>query len=428
MNETILKQNKEYNLKLYPIYKAISWDLLFYYAICFLFLSQIKGFSASEIIFIDAFYPIFKFIFIIPCNLLINKLGDKKSLIIGNYMVAFNMLIFILSKSIPLFILSNFFSAVGFNLKNITEGNILYSSIPKTEHRNSKYSKIEGNGASYYFYIDAITALFTGFLFLINGYLPMILCFILTIFSIFLSYKFKEANPINTNKSSVLKSELSSIRQGFKFIFKSNRLRHLILFAAVFNGILATIINLRSSIFTDINLPSQYFGIFYAVLQIISGITSANSLWFHNRYKNNTLKKLVMPFCISMIIIGICTLETFYINYIVCIIILLIMFIIQAISKGPYQTLIKTYLNSFASHSMRTKITSAFDFCYGIVRTIISFICSALLGIVSTSYVFVLLGCLLTAFFVILLDKMKYTVGLNPTQYNKKDIEFTEVH
>ena len=114
MNETILKQNKEYNLKLYPIYKAISWDLLFYYAICFLFLSQIKGFSASEIIFIDAFYPIFKFIFIIPCNLLINKLGDKKSLIIGNYMVAFNMLIFILSKSIPLFILSNFFSPLLF--------------------------------------------------------------------------------------------------------------------------------------------------------------------------------------------------------------------------------------------------------------------------------------------------------------------------
>ena len=32
----------KYNSKLYPIYKAISWDLLFYYAISFLFLTRNK--------------------------------------------------------------------------------------------------------------------------------------------------------------------------------------------------------------------------------------------------------------------------------------------------------------------------------------------------------------------------------------------------
>lgn len=37
--QDIIKAQK-YNIKLYPIYKAVSWDLLFYYAIYFVFLTR----------------------------------------------------------------------------------------------------------------------------------------------------------------------------------------------------------------------------------------------------------------------------------------------------------------------------------------------------------------------------------------------------
>lgn len=427
MNETILKQNKEFNLKLYPIYKALSWDLLFYYAISFLFLTQTKGLSASDVLLTDAFHTIFRFVFMIFCNIIINKIGEKKALILGNVFVAISIGLLILPGAVPLVIISNFFSAVGYNLKGITESNVLYSSVPKTENRNSNFSKIDGKGSSYYYYIDAITSLSTGFLFIINGYLPMLLCLLLTIFSTYLSCKFKDVDATQ-NTTSSLKSELRDIKQGFKFIFKSNRLRHLILFNAVLTAILSSLPSLRSSILTDINLPSQYFGILIAILQVVSGIASAQSQWFHKKYRNRALQKLSIPYCFSLIVIGFCVASISSIGYIPCAIILFAMFIVQTVIKGPYYTLIKTYLSSFASHTMRTKILSVSDLSHGIARTILSLICSALLEITTTAYVFIIIGCLLTIFLVLLLDKMRHTVGLKPEEYSKKDIEFTEVH
>lgn len=39
--------NMSYNMKLFPIYKALSWDTLFYYAIEFLFLTRCKKIICS---------------------------------------------------------------------------------------------------------------------------------------------------------------------------------------------------------------------------------------------------------------------------------------------------------------------------------------------------------------------------------------------
>ena len=50
---------EERNIKIYPAYKMLSWDLLFYYSINFIFLTQIKGISASNVLFAEACYPVF---------------------------------------------------------------------------------------------------------------------------------------------------------------------------------------------------------------------------------------------------------------------------------------------------------------------------------------------------------------------------------
>ena len=38
------------NIKLFPIYKMISWDFLFFYTIDFLFLTQIKNIEAADVV------------------------------------------------------------------------------------------------------------------------------------------------------------------------------------------------------------------------------------------------------------------------------------------------------------------------------------------------------------------------------------------
>lgn len=204
MNEQTLIQNKKYNVKLFPLYKAISWDLLFYYAISFLFLTNTKGISAADVLFVDAFYPIFKFILQIPNTAIVNKLGNRLSLILGNIFVAASILLWILADGMTILILSQFLSALGFSLKSLTETNLLYDSIEKSDKRNDIFSKIDGKSSSYYYYIDAITSLITGFLFVINGYLPMLLCFGLCILSTLLSFSFKEVEKTKSEKISIL--------------------------------------------------------------------------------------------------------------------------------------------------------------------------------------------------------------------------------
>lgn len=214
MNEQTIIQNKKYNVKLFPIYKAISWDLLFYYAISFLFLTQVKRLSASDVLFVDAFYPIFKFVLQIPCTFLINKLGNRKCLIIGNLTVASSILALILSNNMIILIFSQFLSALGYALKNLTETTLLYDSIENGSKRNDLFSLIDGKGSSYYYYVDAITSLTTGFLFVFNGYLPMLICFFLCLASTTLSLKFKDVIVVKKEVSKIsLKTNLSDIKE-----------------------------------------------------------------------------------------------------------------------------------------------------------------------------------------------------------------------
>lgn len=123
--------DEKINIKLYPIYKMFSWDLLFYYAIIFLFLTQVKGISASDVLLGESLYPLFKFIFQIPVTWFIDRFGKRKSLIVGNIFVALSILTFIFTLNFSFVVIAQFFSAIGYVLKGTAESNILYDSIPR---------------------------------------------------------------------------------------------------------------------------------------------------------------------------------------------------------------------------------------------------------------------------------------------------------
>ena len=84
--ETLIRKN---NMKIFPWYKMFAWDLLFFYSISFLFLVDIKGLTAAQVILVDAFYPLFKFILQPFCTIIIDKVGKRNSIIFGNWMIIF---------------------------------------------------------------------------------------------------------------------------------------------------------------------------------------------------------------------------------------------------------------------------------------------------------------------------------------------------
>ena len=77
-----LIRHKKKNVRLFPLYKMVSWDLLFYYPIIFLFLTQVKGFSPAQVLFSDAFYTLSNTLWQIPVTRLVDRVGKKNALIV----------------------------------------------------------------------------------------------------------------------------------------------------------------------------------------------------------------------------------------------------------------------------------------------------------------------------------------------------------
>lgn len=418
------KAKEEKNMRIYPIYKMLSWDLLFYYSINFIFLIQIKGISASDVLLGEACYPIFKVILLIPLTALINKIGKKNSLILANSVNALSILSYIIAKDLTFVIIGQLLSAIAFDIKGVVETNMLYDSLPKNEKRGQIFSKIDGKGLSWYYYADALSSVASGFLYIVNGYIPLVLCLTCCLISVILSFKFEDIQQ--SVEITNTKQYIKDLKHSFKYMIQSNRLKYLFAFGAMFSAILGVLVSLRSGILEQIEIPEQYFGIIFAGLGVMSGITAKNQNKIHNKFTNKTLAVISLPTVFSCIIAGFCVLGNF--NKIITLSILILIFLVQFLSKGAFYTLIKRYLNNFTTSSLRNKITSAYNLVESIARALVALSASYLLKITTASNSMLFLGCIVTILIVLLLDGMRNKVGLKPEEYSKKDIKFLELH
>lgn len=300
---------------------------------------------------------------------------------------------------------------------------MLYDSLEKNEKRGITFSKIDGKATSLYYYIDGISSVISGFLFAINGYLPLIFCLLITIVSVIISINFEEID--NTKEKVKITKEFTDLIKSLKNIFASSRLRNLLVFGTVFSGILSVLVTLRSSILSDIGVSSQYFGIIFAILGIISGISAKNQHRLHNKFRNKTLASLTLPVVISCIFLGLwCNMG---LNYITTLVVLLGIFIIQYIAKGPFYTLIRQYLNNFTTSSLRNKISSSYNMLESLFRFAISLFASFLLRYTTTANTLTIIGCIATVVIVLMLDNMRTKVGLKPEEYKEKDTKILEL-
>ena len=244
------------------------------------------------------------------------------------------------------------------------------------------------------------------------------------------AFKFKTyENPkekVKLEESGSFKAYFKDLKIAFKNIFNSNRLKALFLCSGMFAALFAIRSSIASSLFTEIGIKEEYFGIIFAILTIFSAVASNFQNYFHKKLKNRVLTYFSLVFSLSLIGIGFVSLYSR--NFTFTVIMVLIFYAVQYIIKGPYYTLQKRYLNSFSSSSMSTKIYSANTLVESLFSTVMCYIASLLLGFTSTIYAVIIIGLTFLLIFIWLLDYMKDKIGLNPEEYKKSDINFTEVH
>lgn len=423
-------KQKKYNCRLFPIYKMFSWDLLFYYAVSFLFLTQVKKLSAPDVLLVDALYRIFQLISQIPSINIAETFGMRKSIIVSNILVTLSIFIILLSQNLTHIILANAIMGFGYSLKELCDSILLRECITNKEHPGTAFTNIDGKGSSYYYVFDAITTISCGFLFVFNNYLPMCLCLGMCLISTLLAFKFKSYQDLNlkhkVNKNGSYINYIKDLKIAFKNILKSHRLKALLLFSGMFAAILSLRSTIASSLFTEIGIKEEYFGIIFAVLTILSSISTKRQNFFHKTLKNKVLTYFSLIFSGSFIIIGLVSLFSNNFSFIITVV--LVSFALQYIIKGPYYTLLKRYLNSFSSSTMSTKIYSVNALIQSLCSGIMCYFASLLFEVTTTKFAISILGCVFFIVFILVLDYMRDKIGLKPEEYKKSDISFTEVH
>lgn len=418
VEDKILKYKKQKNIELYKLYRMFSYDLLFYYAIIYLFLTIQKGITASQILQFDAFYIFFKFLTQIPSTILIQKIGKRKSIIVANFIVAIHALVIIFATNFNMLLWSQFLCAFGFVIKATCETDLLYDSIEHGEKRGSTFAKIDGKATSRHYYIEAISAIVSGFLFVLNTYIPMILCFLTLLTTAVISVKFEDIQ--GKLKKNKIGDEFKNLKYSIKNIFKSKRLKSLLIYNGLMVAMIKILQNLRNTVLLEVGMPKQYFGIIFAILGIISGIATRNQDKIHKKYRNKTLTFLAFPTAISCLLLGIILMLK--LDSRISIPIIFIIFSIQYIMKGPYNVIIKRYFNNFTDSQKRVKIATVNNLIENLIASILMFGASFILGILPVDYTLIIIGCISVISTVLLLDYMRDTVGLKMEQYGKKEI------
>ena len=423
MNNTEEIQNKKINARLYPIYKMLSWDLLFYYSIIFLYLVQAKNFSASQVMLGEAFFTASCFVLQIPIGLLVDKIGKKRSLVIANICMCLFSFILLIIQNFNQLLIGYFIDAIGYVLRTVCETNILYDSLPIGKRRGNLYSEIDGIGASRYYVVDAITSLIAGYAFVLNPYLPIIFCFIANIISTILATRFRSIKLQNeqVEVKEGVREYFRQLGEAIRFTKKSKRIFCLLLYFGLVSGLIYNLTTFRSSVLEGISIPEHYFGIIFAISQMVAAICAKAQIFIHKRFRNKTLAVLGIPLTISCIIIGflamIGTSTTFKV-------IIVILFVFQGAIKGAYNVLIYRYLNNFTNRKIRTKLATIRNMFYNISSILISLFGAMLLNYTDSANTIIIVGCMMTILIILLLEYMRGKVGLKPEQYKKEDLKY----
>lgn len=317
--------------------------------------------------------------------------------------------------------IAEFMSALTFSLKDVAEPSLLNVSIPKTEKRGKIYSKIEGKGKAHYHYLDAITAVLSGFIYAINPYLPLILSIGISGIACLVSLLFEEIEEENEKIEEIsVKEQITDIKDSFKYIVKSKRLRSLMLYSGITWGFMTLMKEYRESILKDIGASSQIMGVISAVLGIAAGIASKKQVEFHNIFRNHSLSVIIISCSITMILMG--GIVVGGIPFWIALILIVLLGIIQKSDGAMSSILVDRYLGNFTNKEMISKIYAANSIARNLFRMIIGMAGSWLIGATTSANAMLFAGIIFLSISFMLIIYMKSRVGLKPEEYSKEEI------
>lgn len=418
-------QMRKRNMKLFPTYKKIANDYLFYYTIDFLFLTQIKNISPADVVLSTSIKSLFGIFLQIPSNIIVEFLGRKNSIILGNILNCLYMTMFMMCGNLFDLILAKFVSSLAWSIKHIAEPSLLNTSIPPSKYKSKIFAKINAKGTMGYYIMGALSRMIAGFLFGINGYLPIICSLCVLIISSIISMFYIEPIKKQKNKELHIGKQIKDIGDGFRFIIKSERLKALILASALIGGLLNILLDYQTSLWQEVKVPAYLIGFTAAIISLSSAYASKKQQDFHNKFRNKTIMIIGLMASIGTLIAGISGLKAEQFSFLLVIIAL--SFIVSRFAHGMYNTIMDRYFRNFTNKDIDTKIFAVKNLFTNMFSTVAGLMASFLLDKMSTAYCMIIVGTVFTIIYILMGKYMKTRVGLKPEEYSEQERKYDEL-
>ena len=377
------------NIKIFPFFRALSCDILFVWTISTIYLTEYKGMSYSQALYLDSIVMLSAVAIQFPISKLIEKIGIYASNLIGGFCYLFFVVAYIFVPSLEfgnfyyyIFVLLQVVFAVGLCIKNVADTDVILSTLKALKKRN-EYNYYEGKGNYYYHIFEAIASILAGYLFIIKpeifkGMLPFIASAIALIVFIILSIFIK---PVKDNNESY---QLENIvipkykqKQSIKTFFSDKFIISIFILTFLFWGLMSQYMMLGKIFYQDSGvLPIEYIGYVVAISKIFGAFSCKYQFKFDLKFGI----KNVIIFCVTAIL----TFAIYSLSYLlwgksslISFIIIIFIFFIQAALRAPFLIFLRNYITICTNPASQNKLLSIFSVAqtlgYGLIGLLFAF-------------------------------------------------------
>jgi len=361
------------NINKMYLLKAVKWFMIIMPIIVLFF--EEHGLSLTQIMILQATYSLFVALFEIPSGFFADVYGRRISLFYGSIFIFLGYLIFSFFSGFNEFLIAEILLGIGGSLISGADSAILYDTLLELK-QDEDYTKIEGKSYGIGNISEGFAGVLGGFLAISSIDLPVYVQTVVMFFSIPITYSLVE--PKSSYKlAKNFNSILLVVKETFLY---HNKLKWYIIYSSAMGVGTLSIAWFVQPFLLELDTPLVYYGIIWASLNIIAGVTSYYSYIFKN---SNLLIYISFIMIISLISLGI-NISVYGFLFIVFIYII----------RGIITPNLRNLININSTSERRATVLSLRSFMIRISFALIAPVLGYITDIYSISYVFYILALL----------------------------------
>jgi MFS family permease len=297
-------------------------------------------------------------VFDVPTGAMADRIGRKKSILVGSALMAISLCIYVIGTSFIMFILAEVTFSLGASFKSGADSALIYDSL-KMLGRENEFQAIEGRARAYSLYAQGLGAILASFVYEINVNLPLLISVGFMVVTMIIALCFKDA-PIEEKDGNRNRNYYVQIKDSIKYTLSHEKLKAIVLFTMVFFVFYRTAFWFYQPYMQAVKIPIKYFGVLFFIFNLVAGFASTNSHKIMEKTKPRTLTFMAILMIASFIVLGIVKIWVGVFGI-----------LLQQVARGIYRPVTTKYLNKHIPSDKRATILSFQSFAANIAVALV---------------------------------------------------------